>query len=89
MKVNKAGNIIFDEMNYRPFMVHNSPTPTYFPPQAGRNLSNIDIVKSNLLHNNTQVVANHDFMSDHCSIELTVNCSTERVSHAVKHFRFG
>lgn len=88
LKGNSAGNIIFDEMNHRPFMVQNSPSPTYFPPQAKRNPSNIDIVLTNLLNSNTQVVPNHDLMSDHCAVEFTVNCSIERTSHSVKHFRF-
>lgn len=85
---NSAGNIVFDELNFRPFMVFNSPTPTYFSPQAGRNPSNIDIVLSNHLHGITQVVPNHDLMSDHCAIEFTVNCTVEKASGSVKRFNY-
>lgn len=88
LRNNSAGKIIFDELNYVPFMVHNSPTPTYYPPQADRNPSNIDIVLTNHLHNPTQVVPNHDLMSDHCAIEFSVYCSVQKISCAAKHFRY-
>lgn len=85
---NQAGNIIFDELNYRPFMVFNSPTPTCFPSQTGRKPSNIDIVLSNHFHGNTQVIPNHDLMSDHCAVEFTVTCTVSRVSGVTKRFNF-
>lgn len=88
LRANSAGNIIYEELNNRPFMVYNSPTPTCFPPQAGRKPSNIDIVLSNCLHNHTQVLSNHDLMSDHCAIEFVVNCSAAKSFHTAKRFRF-
>lgn len=88
LRGNAAGNIIYEQLNYRPFMVYNSPTPTYFPPQAGRNPSNIDIVLSNHLHGSTQVIPNHDLMSDHCAIEFSVNCTIEKLPCGTKRFDF-
>lgn len=46
---NAAGRIIFDELNQKSFIVHNSALLTYYPPQAGRSPSNIDIVLANSL----------------------------------------
>lgn len=73
-RANCLGNIIYDQLAQKPFSVHHSVTPTYFPPQANRNPSNIDIVLSNNLHNVSQVLPNYNLMSDHCAIEFKINC---------------
>lgn len=48
IKANKAGQILFNEMNIRNFLIHFSPTPTYYPSQARRVIpSTLDIILSN------------------------------------------
>lgn len=85
---NCPGNIIYDQLMRRPFSVQHSNTPTYFPPQANKNPSNIDFVLTNNLHQISQILPNYNLMSDHCAIEFKIYCFIAKDIEKTKTFRF-
>lgn len=87
LKANAAGLIVYNELLSRPFNVLHSPTPTYYPPQRGRNPSNIDVVLTNGFHATSQVSSADDLISDHRAIEFSIDCDVNYKRHA-KRFRF-
>lgn len=73
-KRNKAGQILFEEMSKRNFLIHFPDTHTYFPPQANRTTpSTIDIFLSSGLNNVSNIETLNDLSSDH----LPVTCRLE------------
>lgn len=76
VKNNRAGKIVYDEMNFSYYVVENPPTPTYFSHQA--NPSTLDIVLTNNLHNMTQPIAHQELSSDHLPVTFDI-CVTEKI----------
>lgn len=77
---NSAGNILYNEMTHRNFLIYHPPSPTHFPRQANYTPSTIDLVLSNGLHNTSQMTTKQVFASDHLPITFTVECSREAIT---------
>lgn len=87
-RANRAGQILYSVMSRRQFVIHNSPTPTFFPPQArSTHPSTIDICITNNYHSISQITSQSVLSSDHNPIVFTIYCnSTSQVTKTV--FRF-
>lgn len=73
-KANKAGQIIFDEMCIRNFIVEHPHSPTYFPPQRSRTTpSTLDIVLTNGLTPIKHIRTIESLSSDHLPVLFDVD----------------
>lgn len=84
---NKCGKILFDEMNYSPYIIENPPTPTHFSYLG--NPTTIDIMLTNNLHKYSQLAAHQDLSSDHLPVVFDVFIKDIPVSSPSKlNFRY-
>lgn len=73
-KANKAGQILYDLMNIRNYLIHFPPTSTYYPKQLSRaNPSTLDIVLSNGINIPDNIRVVQDFSSDHLPVEFDLD----------------
>lgn len=84
---NKAGQILFDEMNYSNYIIDNPPTPTYFSHQA--NPSTLDIILTNNQHQFSPLQAHQELSSDHLPVtfQIYLNGNTTPTNEAL-HWRY-
>lgn len=76
VKGNQAGNILFQEMQKRNFVVNFPDSPTYFPPQASRSTpSTIDFFLSNGHFDATDIRTVNELSSDHLPVSLVLELS--------------
>lgn len=70
-KANKAGQILYEQMTVRNYLIHFPPTPTYYPKQSARsNPSTLDIVLSNGINIPSNLRVIQDLSSDHLPVEF-------------------
>lgn len=76
VRANKAGQILHHEMSRRQFVIHHSPTATYYPTQArATSPSTIDICISNTNFQLSQINSQSALSSDHNPITFTIHCT--------------
>lgn len=77
IKRNRAGQILFEEMSKRNFMVHFPNSPTYFPPQANKSSpSTIDMFLTNGYNDVSDIFTINDLSSDHLPVCFKLDFST-------------
>lgn len=83
---NRAGNIVYNEMNFTNYIIENPPTPTYYSHQA--NPSTLDIVLTNNLHNMSQPIAHQELSSDHLPVTFEIHVSEPIEKEPVQVLRY-
>jgi hypothetical protein len=76
VRANRAGSILFQELNQSDFLIQHPPTPTYVPLSSHKTPSTLDLVITNGFHEITQPVTDQAFMSDHLPVTFAIQTST-------------
>lgn len=75
-RANKAGQILFEEMNKKDFLIPFPPTPTYYPTQNSRTIpSTLDIILSGGSIIPYNIISRQDLSSDHLPVSFNVDFS--------------
>lgn len=69
---NRAGKVLFDELQKGQFSVFHPSTPTYYPVNSTNNPSTIDIIITNNKHSISNPSTSIDFTSDHLPVRFNI-----------------
>ncbi len=69
---NRAGRILYNELNYTNFLIHHPPTHTYCPISDKKTHSTIDLILTNGFHDISQPLTVDEFTSDHLPVVFNV-----------------
>jgi Reverse transcriptase (RNA-dependent DNA polymerase)/Endonuclease-reverse transcriptase len=73
---NRAGRVLYNELNYTNFLIHHPPTHTYCPMSDRKTHSTIDLILTNGHHDISQPLTIDEFTSDHLPVVFSVYSGT-------------
>lgn len=80
-KANRAGKLLFDELQSGSFIIQHPPSSTHIPSDPNRCCSTLDIVLTNGRHTMSVPQISTDLSSDHLPVQFQVDSSNVKKIH--------